>query len=64
MYKIIEELRFGKYVLLSFDRPIKERLYSKIEIDGIVHDIVPSYDISGIAIESEDSFLGKPAKLV
>ncbi len=64
MYEIVDEWRAGKYVLLSLDRPIEEKLYDRIEIDGKQYDIVPSYGTSDIAIESDGSFLGRKAKLV
>ncbi len=53
-----------QYVLLTLDRPIEERAYDMIEIEGKQYDIVPSYDIPGIAIQAEGSFVGQKARLV
>ncbi len=66
MYRIAEAFRTGEYVLLTLDKPITERAYRKIEIDGTAYELVPSYDLPErtIVIRSEGSFLGKMARLV
>ena len=65
MYEIVDEIRAGKYILLLFDRPITERAYRRVEIDGVTYKLVPCYDTPpGVAIESNISFVGKKARLV
>ena len=64
MYKIVNEIRAGKYVVLAFDQPVLEKLYSKVEISGKEYDVVPCYGITDIVIKSDDSFVGKEARLL
>lgn len=60
MLKIIKEFSIGPYKVLSVDGVLPLSGYRKYVIDGKNYSIVPLYDIpNSIAIESNDSFIGK-----
>lgn len=59
MNEIISELKVSKYLCLQLDN-IPTNSYNKFIIDGKLYDPVPIYDMPNcIAIESEESFVGK-----
>ncbi len=52
MSKILDQFSISKYTVLKLDE-IPLTPFKKIVIDGVEHDIVPSYDMPNcIAIES------------
>ena len=64
MYEIVDEVRAGRFILLILDRPIEEKAYNRIIIGDKKFEIVPSFGIPGVAIESDSSFIGQRARLV
>ena len=60
MRKVISEFSLGKYKVLALDGELPTKGHRNYVIDGKLFSIVPLYDIpNSIAIESNDSFIGK-----
>lgn len=65
MNKVTSEFSVGKYKVLVLDKKKPDSTYNKYSIEGIEYDIVPIFDSpNSIAIESNDSFIGKVVKYI
>lgn len=65
MAKVIDELRFGEYLLLKIDKmPISP--YNNVVIDGCKYDFVPSYDLGeySVAVNSPKTLKNKDIEFV
>lgn len=61
--KVIKESRIGKYLILRIEN-IPSTPYKKLKINNELFNIVPSYDINGIAIETDKSVLNSEVEFV
>ena len=63
MSKVIKETRIGKYLILKIDY-IASSPYKMIKINNELFNIVPSYEIDGIAIETDKSFFNQEVEFI
>ena len=65
MYSVISEFHAGKYLVMEIDRSIIEKEYNAYQIDGRIYPAISVYDLpKHIAIESNESFLGKTIECI
>ena len=60
MNTVVDEFKAVKYMVLALDEYVPPKAYNRFLIDGKVYVPVPVYDAKNcIAVESDESFLGK-----
>lgn len=63
-HKVCDEFKIYNYVILNF-KELPTSPYKRVKIDGIIYDIVPSYDMENcVVINSQSTFLGKEVEFV
>ena len=63
MPKIVSDFRFGDFLIIVLDKVKSD--FNKVEIDGIIYDVIIPYDIpNAIAIKTEDNIMGKSIKFI
>lgn len=63
VYNVIDEYHVEQYSVLFLDKKIIEKDVRSVSINGKLFDVVPSYDMDGLVIESRDNFKGKQLKI-
>lgn len=65
MYHIVSEwIVADKYNLLQTDTKVVEGDCAAVVIDGTAYKILPTFDVPGVGIESNKSFVGKDFEIL
>ena len=65
MYRVVDEWHTNRFAVLTLDKPIEGKTYFHFKIDGKIYDVVPVYGLPGcIAVESDESFIGKTVEVL